>query len=75
MQLASTPWSTGPSNELWDLAIRCSLAWSSQDPEAIFWRESRYTLSLGTTETRSSHYGRIYGHFSRIMGNLRQPTE
>ncbi len=35
MQLASTPGSTGPSNELWDLAMRCSLAWSSQDPEGM----------------------------------------
>ena len=32
MNLASTPGSTGPSVELWNLAVRCSTAWSNQDP-------------------------------------------
>jgi len=35
MQLASTPGSTGPSQALWDLAVRCAKAWSSQDPEGM----------------------------------------
>lgn len=35
MQLASTPGSTGASSELWDLAVRCSRAWSSKDPEGM----------------------------------------
>lgn len=35
MQLSSTPGSTGPSLELWSLALRCSKAWSSQDPEGM----------------------------------------
>ena len=35
MNLASTPGSNGPSIELWELAVRCSTAWSSQDPEGM----------------------------------------
>lgn len=35
MNLASTPGSTGPSIELWELAVRCSTAWSNQDPEGM----------------------------------------
>ena len=35
MNLASTPGSTGPSKELWDLAVRCSTAWSSGDPDGM----------------------------------------
>lgn len=35
MQLASTPGSTGPSRAIWELAMRCSNAWSSQDPDGM----------------------------------------
>ena len=35
MQLASTSGSTGPSQALWDLAVRCAKAWSSQDPQGV----------------------------------------
>ena len=35
MQLASTPGSNGPSPALWDLAVRCTKAWSSQDPQGM----------------------------------------
>ncbi len=35
MQLASTPGSNGPSQALWDLAVRCTKAWSSQDPQGM----------------------------------------
>ena len=35
MQLASIPGSTSPSQELWDLAIRCSKSWSSQDAKGV----------------------------------------
>jgi hypothetical protein len=35
MKFASTPGAVGPSAELWDLAVRCSRAWSSQDPDGM----------------------------------------
>ncbi len=35
MNLASTPGSCNPSIELWDLAVRCSRAWSANDPTGM----------------------------------------
>jgi hypothetical protein len=35
MKFASTPGAVGPSTELWDLAVRCFRAWSSQDPDGM----------------------------------------
>jgi hypothetical protein len=35
MKFASTPGTVSPSAELWDLAMRCSRAWSSQDPDGM----------------------------------------
>ena len=35
MELASTSGSTGPSRALWELAVRCSNAWSSRDPHGM----------------------------------------
>lgn len=35
MELASTPGATGPSLALWDLALKCSRAWSTGDPEGM----------------------------------------
>ena len=35
MNLAATPGVTVPSAELWDLAVQCSRAWSSQDPNGM----------------------------------------
>lgn len=35
MHLASVPGTTGPSQALWEFALRWSKAWSSQDPEGM----------------------------------------
>jgi uncharacterized protein (TIGR02246 family) len=35
MQLASTPGLTSPSEAVWELVLRASKAWSSQDPEGV----------------------------------------
>jgi hypothetical protein len=35
MKFASTPGTVSPSAALWDLAARCSRAWSSQDPDGM----------------------------------------
>ena len=35
MQLASTAGSHSPSHAMWELALRCSKAWSSKDPEGM----------------------------------------
>jgi uncharacterized protein (TIGR02246 family) len=35
VQLASTPGLTSPSREVWELVLRASKAWSSQDPEGM----------------------------------------
>jgi uncharacterized protein (TIGR02246 family) len=35
MDLASSPGITSPSTAVWDLAMRASKAWSSQDPQGV----------------------------------------
>ena len=35
MQLSSVPGSAGPSPVMWELALRLSKAWSSQDPQGM----------------------------------------
>jgi hypothetical protein len=35
VDLASIPGASTPSREVWELAMRASAAWSSQDPEGV----------------------------------------
>jgi uncharacterized protein (TIGR02246 family) len=51
MDLASTPGSTLPSRAIWELALRVSTAWSSQDPEGVaacYEETASLTINNGT---------------------------
>lgn len=51
MNLSSVPGSTSPSREVWDLVMRASKAWSSQDPEgmaACYEQTASLTINGGT---------------------------
>ena len=54
MELASTPGATSPSRAIWELALRASNAWSSQDPEGVaacYEETASLTINIGTPST------------------------
>jgi len=54
MQLASTPGLTSPSEVVWELVLRASKAWSSQDPEGVascYEDMASLTINRGTPST------------------------
>jgi steroid delta-isomerase-like uncharacterized protein len=54
MQLASAPGATSPSTAVWELVLRASKAWSSQDPEAVascYEETASLTINNGTPAT------------------------
>jgi len=54
MQLASTPGITSPSRAVWELVLRASKAWSSQDPEGVascYEEPASLTINRGTPST------------------------
>jgi uncharacterized protein (TIGR02246 family) len=54
MQLASTPGLTSPSGAVWELVLRASKAWSSQDPEGVaacYEDTASLTINRGTPAT------------------------
>jgi len=51
MNLASSPGITSPSRAVWDLVMRASKAWSSQDPESV---ASCYEETASLTINRSA---------------------
>lgn len=54
MELASVPGSASPSRAIWDLVLRASKAWSSQDPEgmaACYEETASLTINGGTPST------------------------
>ena len=54
MELASVPGSTSPSRAIWELVLRASKAWSSQDPEgmaACYEETASLTINGGTPST------------------------
>lgn len=54
MQLASTPGLTSPSRAVWELVLRASKAWSSQDSEGVascYEDTASLTINRGTPST------------------------
>jgi uncharacterized protein (TIGR02246 family) len=54
MELASVPGSTSPSRAIWELVLRASKAWSSQDPEgmaACYEESASLTINRGMPST------------------------
>jgi len=54
MQLASTPGLTPPSEVVWELVLRASKAWSSQDPQGVascYEDTASLTINRGTPST------------------------
>jgi uncharacterized protein (TIGR02246 family) len=54
MQLASTPGLTSPSEVVWELVLRASKAWSSQDPQGVascYEDTASLTINRGTPST------------------------
>ena len=54
MNLASSPGITSPSRAVWDLVMRASKAWSSQDPEGVascYEQTASLTINRGTPST------------------------
>jgi hypothetical protein len=54
MELASAPGTTSPSRAVWELALRASTAWSSQDPEGVadcYEKTASLTINNGTAAT------------------------
>lgn len=54
MDLASSPGITSPSREVWDLVMRASKAWSSQDPEGVascYEQTASLTINRGNPST------------------------
>src|SRR6266851_3454227 len=54
MELASVPGATSPSRAVWELVLRASKAWSSQDPEgmaACYEETASLTINRGKPST------------------------
>jgi uncharacterized protein (TIGR02246 family) len=54
MDLASSPGITSPSQAVWDLVMRASKAWSSQDPEGVascYEQTASLTINRGIPST------------------------
>ncbi len=54
MDLASSPGITSPSRAVWDLVMRASTAWSSQDPEGVascYEQTASLTINRGNPST------------------------
>lgn len=74
MQLSSFPGSTSPSAEIWNLAVRCALSWSTQDPEGMascYEENGSQSINDGTPATGRMELAAVAASYMQAFPDLR----
>ena len=74
MDLASSPGVTSPSRAVWDLVMRASRAWSSQDPEGVascYEENASLTINRGKPSTGRAELAATAAGYMEAFPDLR----
>lgn len=74
MDLASSPGVTSPSRAVWDLVMRASRAWSSQDPEGVascYEETASLTINRGKPSTGRAELAATAAGYMEAFPDLR----
>ena len=74
MELAATPGTTSPSRAVWELALRASAAWSSQDPEGVaacYEETASLTINNGAPSTGHAELAATATSYMEAFPDLR----
>jgi len=74
MQLASNPGAASPSTAAWELVLRASKAWSSQDPEGVascYEETASLTINRGTPATGRNELAATAASYMTAFPDLR----